>query len=114
MVSFEQFIRPAILKMRGYKNLFRRAVRAEMADGYEKNAGLKYFLRARVELRGGNCVAALTGEQGSGILKSMVLANGLVVLPEDLTAVRPGDEVSVQLLDGSLDLTAEPGALVNR
>lgn len=88
MVSFEQFIRPAILKMRGYKNLFRRAVRAEMADGYEKKAGLKYFLRARVEWRGGKYVAALTGEQGSGILKSMVLANGLVVLPEDLTAVQ--------------------------
>ncbi len=114
MVSFEQFIRPAILKMRGYGNLFRRVVRAEMADGYEKNAGLKYFLRARIELREGRYVAALTGEQGSGILKSMVLANGLVVLPEDITAIRPGDEVTVQLLDGSLDLTAEPGALVNR
>ena len=111
MVSFEQFIRPAILKMRGYKNLFRRAVRAEMADGYEKNAGLKYFLRARVELRGGKCVAALTGEQGSGILKSMVLANGLVVLPEDITAVRPGDEVSVQLLDYSLSVAPTPAYL---
>ncbi len=108
MVSFEQFIRPAILKMRGYRRIFRKTVRAEMAEGYTKKQGLKYFLRARVELRGSTYVASLTGEQGSGILKSLVFANGLVVLPENLTAVRAGDEVSVQLLDGSLDLTTEP------
>jgi len=111
MVSFEQFIRPAILKMRGYRNLFRKAVRAEMTEGYEKKKGLKYFLRARVELRNGKFVAALTGEQGSGILKSMVLANGLVVLPEDVTSVKPGDEVAVQLLDDSPDLTPSPDYL---
>jgi molybdopterin molybdotransferase len=111
MVSFEQFIRPAILKMRGYRNLFRKAVRATMIEGYEKKAGLKYFLRARVEMRDGKYVAALTGEQGSGILKSMVLANGLVVLPEDATVVKPGDDVLVQLLDDSLDLTPTPGYL---
>ena len=109
MVSFEQFIRPSILKMRGYPGIYRRAVRAEMTEGYKKKQGLKYFLRARVELRDGKYVAALTGEQGSGILKSMVLANGLVVLPEDTTSVKPGDEVAVQLLDCSLDLTAAPG-----
>jgi molybdopterin molybdotransferase len=64
-----------------------------------------------LEFRDGKYFAALTGEQGSGILKSMVLANGLVVLSEDLEEVRPGDEVSVQLLDNSLDLTAAPGYL---
>ncbi len=108
MVSFEQFIRPAIFKMRGYRNLFRKAVRATMVEGYEKKLGLKYFLRARVEMRDGKYVASLTGEQGSGILKSMVLANGLVVLPEDVAAVKPGGEVSVQLLDDSLNLAARP------
>ena len=111
MVSFEQFIRPAILKMRGYRNLFRKAVRAEITEGYQKKQGLRYFLRARIEMRGGKYIAALTGEQGSGILKSMVLANGLVVLPEDVATVKRGDEVSVQLLDNSLDLTPAAGYL---
>jgi len=82
-----------------------------MTGGYEKKKGLTYFLRARVEQRGGKYVATLTGEQGSGILKSMVLANGLVVLPEDVTSVKPGDEVAVQLLDNSLDLAPAPGYL---
>jgi len=108
MVSFEQFIRPSILKMRGYSNIFRRAVRAEMTEGFTKKEGLKYFLRARVEFRNGKYVAAMTGEQGSGILKSMVLANGLIVLPGDITSVKPGDEVAVQLLDYSMDLTVAP------
>jgi molybdopterin biosynthesis enzyme len=40
-----------------------------------------------------------------------VLANGLVVLPDDINSVNPGDEVAVQLLDGSLDLTAAPDYL---
>jgi molybdopterin molybdotransferase len=109
MVSFAQFIRPSILKMRGYRNIFRKTVRAEITEGYEKKQGLTYFLRARVDFHDGKYVAALTGEQGSGILKSMVLANGLIVLPEHLTAVKPGDEVAVQLLDGALELTPEPG-----
>jgi len=38
----------------------------------------------------------------------MVLANGLVVLPEDVAAVKPGDEVAVQLLDDALRMAAEP------
>ena len=108
MVSFEQFIRPSILKMRGYSNIYRRVVLAEITEGYKKKQGLKYFLRARVEFRDGRYIASLTGEQGSGILKSMVLANGLVVLPDDINSVNPGDEVAVQLLDGSLDLMPAP------
>jgi molybdopterin molybdotransferase len=108
MVSFEQFIRPSILKMRGYRNIFCKAIRAEMTEGFTKKKGLTYFLRARVEYREGKYYASTTGEQGSGILKSMVLANGLIVLPEEVQALKPGDMVAVQLLDNSLDLTAVP------
>jgi molybdopterin molybdotransferase len=111
MVSFEQFIRPSILKMRGYRNIFRKAIRAEMTEGFAKKKGLTYFLRARVEYRNGRYYAATTGEQGSGILKSMVLANGLIVLPEEVTTVKAGDEVSIQLLDHSLELMQSPGYL---
>ncbi len=44
----------------------------------------------------------------------MVLANGLIVLAEDITSVKPGDEVAVQLLDHSLDLTSVPDILGKR
>jgi molybdopterin molybdotransferase len=79
-----------------------------MKEGFTKNKGLRYFLRARIELRDGKYVATLTGEQGSGILKSMVLANGLIVLPENVASVKPGDHVNVQLLDESFSLASKP------
>jgi len=43
-----------------------------------------------------------TGAQGSGILKSMVKANGLMVIPEDREIVKAGEKVKVQLLDRNL------------
>jgi molybdopterin molybdotransferase len=108
MISFEQFIRPAILKMRGFTNLFRRSVKAVMMEDYSKKGGLKYFIRGRIEIREGRYYVTTTGEQGSGILKSMVKATGLIMLPEDVTFVKAGDEVKVQLLSNFLDLSPAP------
>lgn len=108
MVSFEQFIRPSLLKMMGHKNLFRRAVRATLNDDIVKSKGARHFIRGSVTWAGGRYRVTTTGEQGSGILKSMVRANGLIVLPEDVGACKKGDEVTVQLLDNSLDLTPQP------
>jgi molybdopterin molybdotransferase len=108
MVSFEQFVRPAILKMSGFTNLFRPAVTALLKEGLQKKAGLRYFLRAIVERKEGRYYARTTGEQGSGILKSMVMANGLIVLPEEVTSLMAGDKVTVQLLDRSFEAMSEP------
>ena len=93
MVSFEQFIRPAILKMMGHKNLFRRTVRASLDEDIEKKTGIRHFIRARIRRDGEGYTVVTTGEQGSGILKSMVRANGLIILPEEATEVRKGEMV---------------------
>ncbi len=108
MVSFEQFIRPALLKMMGYENLFRRAVKATLNEDIVKSKGARHFIRGSVTCAQGRYRVTTTGEQGSGILKSMVRANGLIVLPEDVGACQKGDEVTVQLLDNSLELTPQP------
>lgn len=108
MVSFEQFVRPSILKMMGYRNLFRRAVRAVLTKAIAKKKGARHFIRARVTFEDGQYRAVSTGEQGSGILKSMVQANGLIVLPEEKASVKAGETVTVQLLDGSLLQTGRP------
>ena len=105
MVSFEQFVRPSLLKMMGHRNLFRRTIAAELRDEVRKKKGVRHFIRARVTFEAGRYFAVTTGEQGSGILKSMVQANGLIVLPEDVTSVRVGDTVMVQLIDQSLNRT---------
>jgi molybdopterin molybdotransferase len=108
MVSFEQFVRPSLLKMMGHTNLFRRTIRVILEEDITKTQGLTHFIRACVAWQDGRYRIVTTGDQGSGILKSMVKANGLIVLPEDATAVKKGDEVTVQLIDQSLCLTSEP------
>ena len=108
MVSFEQFVRPSLLKMMGHKNIFRRQIRAILEDDLEKMAELRYFIRGWVRREAGRYYVRSTGEQGSGILKSMVRANALIVLPEAETSIARGTEVQVQLLDTSLEHADRP------
>ena len=108
MVSFEQFVRPSILKLMGHRNLFRRTVRALLKAPIEKSQGTRHFIRARITFEDGRYRVVSTGEQGSGILKSMVQANGLIVLSEDTASVKKGETVTVQLIDPSLFQTEQP------
>jgi len=111
MITFEQYVRPSILKMTGHKNLFRKVIKATVKEDIRKKEGLRYFIRAVVSYEDGRYTVVTTGEQGSGILKSMVLANGIIVLPEEITSVKTGDEVTVQLIDNSIEMTLQPGYL---
>ncbi|MDQ3855990.1 MAG: molybdopterin molybdotransferase MoeA [Chloroflexota bacterium] len=99
MVSFELFGRPALHKMLGQPLSPRPQVTARLLDRYHKTDGRRHFLRVRVEERDGEHVARLTGEQGSGILTSLSRANGLAVVPESSAGLRPGDQVTVSMLD---------------
>jgi molybdopterin molybdotransferase len=111
MISFEQFVRPSVLKMSGHQNLFRPVLKAELKERVEKKTGLVHFVRCRLFLDGGKICASTTGEQGSAILSSMVKAQGLIVLPRDITVVRPGEVVSVILLDPTFLHTPLPSYL---
>ncbi|OGP96348.1 MAG: hypothetical protein A2157_14880 [Deltaproteobacteria bacterium RBG_16_47_11] len=102
MVSFEQFVRPSLLKMMGHHQLFRPVIEAILKEEIRKKAGRRQFVRASVSLKENQYVVTTTGEQGSGILKSMVKANGLIMIPEDSEIVRAGEKVKVQLLDRNL------------
>jgi molybdopterin molybdotransferase len=61
--------------------------------------GRRIFARAVVSHREGQYFARLTGPQGSGVLTSMTLANGLAIIPEDSAGVAAGDKVRVMMLD---------------
>jgi molybdopterin molybdotransferase len=102
MVSFEQFVRPSLLKMQGHTKLFRQTAKAICADEFQKSAGFKHFVRAIVRKEKDQYIASVTGDQGSGILKSMVMANALIVMGENETRIKKGAQVSIQLLDDSL------------
>jgi molybdopterin molybdotransferase len=102
MVSFEQFVRPSLLKMMGHRPLFRPVIDAILKEDIQKRPGRRHFMRAFVSLEKGQYFVTPTGAQGSGILKSMVKANGLMVIPEDREIVKAGEKVKVQLLDRNL------------
>ncbi len=99
MVSFELFVRPALLKMMGKKNLTKPTVEAIIEDSIRNNEGRRIYDRAIVERRNGQYYARLTGPQGSGILTSMSQANGLVIIHEDREEVNKGDIVQTIMLD---------------
>jgi len=102
MISFEQFVRPSLLKMMGHHQLFRPVIEAILKEDIHKEPGRRHFVRAFVSFENDHYTVGITGEQGSAILRSMVKANGLVVVPEDKKLVKAGEKVKVQLLDRSL------------
>ena len=99
MITFEQFARPAVLKMMGRKVLAKPTIRAIIEGDIANTDGRRLFARVMVSRRGGQYHASLTGPQGSGILTSMAKANGLAVIPESSKGVKAGDMVEVQMLD---------------
>jgi molybdopterin molybdotransferase len=98
MVSFEQFARPAILKMLGHLDLAKPTVRA-ILDEPLTNSGRRGFVRVIVTRVEDGYHARTTGEQGSGVLTSMAKANGLAIVPEGIRYVEQGSELTVQMLD---------------
>ncbi len=98
MVTFELFVRPALMKMMGHQSLFRPRVRAVATLPIPNPGNREGYLRVSLRREGGRHHARLTGEQGSSILRSMLLADGLAVIPPD-TTISAGDEVDVILLN---------------
>lgn len=98
LICFEEFVRPKIMQISGARENPHRNVYAESLQTIKKKKWLTYFFRVKLEEKNGKLFARLTGPQSSGILKSLVLADGIMVLPEEAEGVKKGDSVQVQLL----------------
>lgn len=96
MVTFEVFVRPALAKMSGTQHI-PYMITATLADDM-KSDGRKTFNRVTLKSKNGQYIASTTGIQSSGALMSMVRADGLIVIPEDMTFVPAGTELSVLIL----------------
>ena len=97
MVTFELFVRPALLTMSGRRDVHRPRVKARALAPITNPGSRRGYLRVTLVRDGDRLGARLTGEQGSAILRSMVLADGLAVLEGD-TSVEAGERVDVILL----------------
>jgi len=96
MVTFDVMVRPALLKMLGQPDTAEQ-VRAITAEDITSD-GRRSYLRVTLERIDGRLIARLTGTQSSGALMSMVLADGLMIVPQDVTFVPAGTELTVRLL----------------
>ncbi len=98
MVTFEQLVRPTILRMGGHRSYGRPVVQAIFQETFSKRPDRRHFLRGVLRRENGELTVRTTGDQGSGILTSMVKANGLIDVPEHVERLKPGDTVDVQVL----------------
>ncbi|MBI3803284.1 MAG: molybdopterin molybdotransferase MoeA [Nitrospirae bacterium] len=97
MVSFDQFVRPALLKAGGRTDFLRPTIQATLEEEVRKHPGKRHFLRAIVSVENGAYRVRTTGDQDSHILLSLVKANALMILPEEGDRIKAGEKVSVQL-----------------
>ena len=70
------------------------------ANAIKKQPGRREYLRGRIVAVDGRWQVKTTGNQGSGVLRSMSEANCFVVLPENCAGIQVGDSVQVQLFEG--------------
>jgi molybdopterin molybdotransferase len=101
MVTFEQLVRPALLKMSGHRSYGRPVIQAVFQEKFSKRPDRRHFLRGILIRENGVLMVRTTGDQGSGILTSMVKANCLIDVPEEVERLNPGDTVTVQLLSSN-------------
>ena len=103
MVTFLAFVRPALLQMMGSHGGAPPLLRARSSEAIRKKAGRTEYQRGSVSTAAqGQLQVRTTGNQGSGVLSSMVQANCLIELHHDQSNVAIGDEVDVMMFDGAL------------
>ncbi len=96
MVTYEVLVRPALAKIAG-REIKQRAIKATLADDM-KSDGRRSYNRVTLQQGADGLIAHSTGIQSSGALMSMVLADGLAVIPEGRTFLPAGAVVDVMLL----------------
>lgn len=107
MVTFEEFARPALLKMMGHKRVIKPFIKAVLQNNASKKPGKIHFLRVRLASSEGRYLAYSSGDQNTGILKTMLMADAMAVLPADRTTFAAGEEVDVHILSGNVGMLEE-------
>ena len=95
MVSTEIFVKPLIKKMCGESQYKPFYINAYSLEDVKKKKGFTYILRVKLKMEKNTHYAWLTGSQGSGILKSMVDADGFAIIPEEQGSIKKGDLLRV-------------------
>lgn len=100
-VTFLQFVRPALLAMLGRSPQSMQRVVAVLDEPLAKHDGKRHFVRGIASEVNGVLHVRTTGSQSSGMVSSLSKANCLIIIPEDVSALKKGRRVEIELLDGS-------------
>ncbi|NWG15616.1 MAG: molybdopterin molybdotransferase MoeA [Chloroflexi bacterium] len=96
MVTFDVFVRPVLCRM-GSRPESTAMIGVLTGEDIHSD-GRRSYLRVKLSNEDGQLIARLTGTQSSGVLSSMVLADGLLIVPEGATHVPAGSQLQVRLL----------------
>lgn len=113
LLTFDQLVRPALLKMMGHQHTIKPTVKAILQSPHTKKADRVQLLRVLVTKHGDQLIATSAGDQNTGILTTSLRANAIAILPAEKEYFPAGDTIQVQLLrpDQHLD-TADLSQLV--
>lgn len=106
LLIFEELVRPAILKALGCRRVLPPALRAALAEAVRKRPGKLRLMRVRLEARAGGWLAFDAGDQNTGMLKTLVRADAIAVLPAAHGDFAAGEEVEIHPLDWNVLLRA--------
>jgi molybdopterin molybdotransferase len=101
LIAFEEFVKPALLKMMGHQHVLNPFLPSILAADVRKSPGHAKLLRVRLEQREGRLWAWSAGKQDTGMQKTLLRADALALLPEDRVSFATGETVSVQLMNAA-------------
>jgi molybdopterin molybdotransferase len=104
MITFEELVRPALLKMLGHKKVFKRYVSAVFQGEVRNRPGKIKFVRVSLEYVKDKLLAYSAGDQNTGMLKAMLNADGIAMVPADRPLLSSGDMVDVHVLSSELEM----------
>jgi molybdopterin molybdotransferase len=108
MITFEELVKPALLKMMGHTRVIKQEFDAVLeTDLTKKRLGVLNFQRVNIAIREGRYYASCSGDQNTGILKTMVRADALALLPENKDIFKAGEIVKVHLLSPFIAMVEE-------
>jgi molybdopterin molybdotransferase len=99
LVTFRQFVLPAIYKMQGRLRKPWTELKAVLEGNIRKDKGLTHFLRGKTMIKDGKLYVKTTGSQSSGVFSSMVMSDCLIIVPEDVTEIKNEEEIMIQITD---------------
>ncbi len=105
LITFEEFVRPALLRMRGQRQVLRPVFRATLRDDIKnKESDRTVLLRIRLEREDDRFCASISGKQQTGLLKTMVNSAAIAVIPPGRGFMAAGEEVDVHFFGSYIDL----------